>query len=79
MQNGGLDKYITKHFPDYEKAKKYIYTLTVPVHLRVKDRHETQDAKLRHGLSDKINGIAKEKRVSAPRHTPKKAIDDEQL
>jgi hypothetical protein len=70
MQNGGLEKQMAKHFPDYKKPKKHIYTLTVPVHLRVEDRHERQSARHSYGLCDEIKDIAREKRVSAPRHLP---------
>jgi hypothetical protein len=79
MQNGGLEEYMAKHFPDHEKTKKHIYTLTVPVHLRVEGRYERQGARQSYGLSDEIKGIAREKKVSAPRHSPKKSIDNDQL
>lgn len=70
---------MAKHFPDHEKIKKHTYILTVPVHLRVEDRYVRQDAKLSYAQSDEINDIAKEKRVSAPRHPLKKSIDNEHL
>jgi hypothetical protein len=77
MQNGGLGKYMAKYFPDHEKINKHTYILTVPVHLHVEGRHETHGAKRSYGQSDDINDIAKEKRVSAPRHPPKKSIDND--
>jgi hypothetical protein len=79
MQNGGLEKHMAKHLPDHKKTKKHAYALTVPIHLRVEDRYERQGAKQSYCLNDEIKGIAKEKRVSAPRHLAEEPIDNKQF